>query len=299
MRAVQFTEQGGPEVLRIATVPDPHAGAGRIRVAVRAAGVNPFDWKFRSGRYPAKEFPQRVGLEAAGVVDEVGPEVDGVAVGDEVFGLADGGAIADYALLRYWARKPASMSWAQAGGLAISSETATRLLIELGVRDGSVLVVNGASGGVGSATVQLAVARGATVIGVAGTANHDYLRSIGAIPVAYGDGLVERVRRTAPTGRVDLAADISGNGVIPELIEITGVPQNVVSIADFSATGLGARTTSGQTPETFRGLQTVAELFDEGRYQVEVQQVFGLTEVGAAQELSRTGHVRGKLIVAP
>ena len=221
MKAVRFSRFGGPEVLEIVDLPDPHPGPGQVRIAVRAAGVNPSDWKKRQGLMD-EELPQTLGYEAAGVVDELGEGVADVAVGDRVFGLSGAGAAqAELAVLSYYAPIPPSLDFPEAAALPAAIETATRALDQLGVVGGSMLLVNGASGSVGSAAVQLAVARGARVIGTASPANHDYLRSLGAEPVAYGAGLGGRVRALAPDG-VDVALDVAGSGVLPELIELAG-----------------------------------------------------------------------------
>ena len=223
MKAVRFSRFGGPEVLEIVDLPDPCPGFGQVRIAVRAAGVNASDWKKREGLMDG-ELPQTLGYEAAGVVDELGEGVADVAVGDRVFGLsANGAAQAELAVLSYYAPVPPSLDFPGAAALPAAIETAWRALDQLGVASGSTLLVNGASGSVGSAAVQLAVARGARVIGTASPANHEYLRSLGAQPVAYGQGLAGRVRALAPGG-VDLALDVAGSGVLPELIELAGGP---------------------------------------------------------------------------
>jgi NADPH:quinone reductase-like Zn-dependent oxidoreductase len=209
MKAVRFSQFGGPEVLEIVDLPDPHPGAGQVRIAVRAAGVNPSDWKKRQGLMD-EELPQTLGYEAAGVVDELGAGVADVAIGDRVFGLStEGAAQAELAVLSYFAPVPSSLDFSDAAALPAAIETATRALDQLGVDSGSTLLVNGASGSVGSAAVQLAVVRGARVIGTASPANHDYLRSLGAEPVAYGEGLIGRVRAHAPDG-VDVALGSTG-----------------------------------------------------------------------------------------
>src|SRR5256886_733547 len=232
VKAVWFGRFGGPEVLEIVDVPDPHPGRGEVRIAVRAAGVNPSDWKKRRGLMD-RQLPQTLGHEAAGVVDELGEGVAGVAVGDRVFGLsAEGSAQAELAVLSYYAPIPPSLDFPGAAALPAAIETATRALDQLGAGSGSTLLINGASGSVGSAAVQLAVVRGASVIGTASPANHDYLRSLGAEPVAYGEGLAGRVRAPAPDG-VDAALDVPGGGVLPELIELAGGPEHVGPIADF------------------------------------------------------------------
>ena len=190
MKAARFGRFGGPEVLEIAELPDPHPGPGQVRIAVRAAGINPSDWKKRAGMMD-RELPQTMGYEAAGIVDEVGAGVADVAVGDRVFGFsADGAAQAELAVLSSYAPVPPSLDFAGAAALPAAIETATRALDQLRVGEGTTLLVSGASGTIGRAAVQLAVARGARVIGTASPANRDHLRSLGAEPVAYGEGLV-------------------------------------------------------------------------------------------------------------
>jgi NADPH:quinone reductase-like Zn-dependent oxidoreductase len=236
MKAVRFRRFGGPEVLEIVDLPDPHPGPGQVQIAVRAAGVNPSDWKKRQGLMDP-DLPQTLGYEAAGVVDELGEGVADVAVGDRAFGLSeDGAAQAELAVLSYYAPIPPSLDFPDAAALPSAIETATRALDQLGVASGSTLLVNGASGSVGSPAVQLAVARGVRVIGTASPANHDYLRSLGAEPVAYGEGMTGRVRALAPDG-VDVALDVAGSGVLPELIELAGDAGHVVTLADFVGAG--------------------------------------------------------------
>jgi NADPH:quinone reductase-like Zn-dependent oxidoreductase len=296
MRAIRFSEYGGPEVLGQVDVEEPHAGAGRIRVRVRTVAVNPSDWKYRAGLLKVPTLPFVPGTDVAGVVDEVGDGVTGVAVGHEVLGAARNGGYADFAVLTQWVAKPPTMSWPEAAAVPLAAETAARAYATVAAAAGMTVVVNGASGGVGSAAVQLGVARGLTVIGVAGPQNHDYLSALGAVPVAYGDDLVARVRAVAPAG-VDIALDVAGSGVLPELIRLTGNPAAVVSIADFSAPDLGARATSGAEGRRWEVLDEVCELYARGRYRVAVQQVFPLAEAAVAQRLSQEGHVRGKLVL--
>lgn len=208
MRAVTFAEYGDPSVLQVTEVPEPHAGPGQVRVAVRAAGVNPWDWKVRAGYMKdvvPTALPAIPSLEAAGVVDEVGDGVEGVAVGDEVFGFA-AAAAAEFAVMEHFAPKPAGLSWEEAGGLAVMAETAVRALEIIAPAPGQTLLIEGAAGGVGSAAAQFAIADGVTVIGTAGESNHAYLRSLGVLPTTYGPGLAERVAALAPKG-VDVALD--------------------------------------------------------------------------------------------
>jgi NADPH:quinone reductase-like Zn-dependent oxidoreductase len=297
MKAARFSTFGGPEVLEIVDLPDPHTGPGQIRIAVRAAGVNPSDWKKRRGLMD-EQLPQRLGYEAAGVVDELGEGVTDVALGERVFGFsAEEGAQAELAVLAYYAPIPPSLDFAGATALPAAIETATRALDQLGVRAGSLLLVNGASGSVGSAAVQLAVVRGARVIGTASPANHGYLRSLGAEPVAYGEGLVERVRELAPDG-VDVALDVAGSGVLPELIDLAGGPEQVVTIADFAgAQEHKVAFSRGDTGRAVHVLAEIGELIESGRFSLPVAQTFPLTDVAAAHAAGEGGHVRGKLVL--
>jgi NADPH:quinone reductase-like Zn-dependent oxidoreductase len=298
VRAIEFAEYGGPEVLRVADVEEPHAGPGQVRIAVRAASVNAIDWKKRSGmlaQVMPVELPHIGGYDAAGVVDEVGDGVEGVAEGDEVFGFTVGGqgAMAEYALLDRFAAKPAGLAWEEAAGYPVAVETAARVLDLLG--GGTTLVVNGAAGGVGSAAVQLARERGLRVIGTASEGNHDFLRSLGAEPTTYGDGLVERVRAL---GGADLAFDTAGFGALPDLIAITGSPDKVVTIADYTAEQHGVRVSGGGGAGDY-ALAQAAQLSQAGRFSLPVQRTFSFADAGEAHRLSEAGHVRGKLVLVP
>jgi NADPH:quinone reductase-like Zn-dependent oxidoreductase len=301
VKAARFSRFGGPEVLEIVDLPDPHPGPGQVRIAVRAAGVNPSDWKKREGLMDP-ELPQTMGHEAAGVVDELGEGVAGVAVGDRVFGLsAEGAAQAELAVLSFYAPIPPSLSFPGAAALPAAIETATRALDQLGAGAGagrgSTLLINGASGSVGSAAVQLAVVRGARVIGTASPANHEYLRSLGAEPVAYGEGLAGRVRALAPDG-VDAALDVAGNGVLPELIELAGGPEHVVTIADFGgAREHGVRFSSGDGGRAVHALAEIGELIESGRFSLPVARTFPLAEIAQAHRVGEDGYVRGKLVL--
>jgi len=297
VKAVRFSRFGGPEVLEIVDLPDPHPGPGQVRIAVRAAGVNPSDWKKRQGLMD-EELPQTLGYEAAGVVDELGEGVAGVAVGARVFGLsAEGAAQAELALLSYYAPVPPSLDFPAAAALPSAVETATRALDQLGVGSGSTLFINGASGSVGSAAVQLALVRGARVIGSASAANHDYLRLLGAEPVTYGEGLAGRVRALAPGG-VDVALDVAGSGALPELIGLAGGVGHVVTLADFvGAREHGVRFSSGDAGRAVHALGEIGELIESGQFTPPAVQAFPLAEVAEAHRMSEQGHVRGKLVL--
>lgn len=299
MWALQFSEYGEPGVISLGEAPEPHAGAGQIRVLVKAASVNPIDWKTRSGMYSQGkplEGTGYLGFDAAGVVDEVGEGVTGVSVGDEVFG---GGrnTHAQYAVLDSWAAKHPSVDWAVAAAAGVVAETAERTLRLLGVGSGSTVFIDGGAGGVGSAATQFAVARGATVIASGSEQNQGYLREIGAIPVLYGPGLVERVRATGK--KVDAVLDTAGKTPIEDLIAIAPEPSQVVSIANFGAAAAGARVTGGGADsQPMAALAEAAELLKEGKLVIKVQ-TFPFSRAAEAHRLSQDGHVRGKLVLVP
>jgi NADPH:quinone reductase-like Zn-dependent oxidoreductase len=297
-----FDEYGGPEVLRVGDADEPHAAEGQVRIAVRASGVNPIDWKARSGamrEVMPLSLPVIDGREASGVVDEVGPGVTGVGPGDEVFGFAVGGAAAEYAVLDDFARKPAALSFEEAAALPVGVETSVRVFNLLGgLGEGQTLVINGAAGGVGALAVQLAVARGARVIGTASEANHDFLRSLGAEPTTYGPGLEERVRALAPAG-VDLAFDTAGRGDVPQLVALTGDPARVATIADFGAAALGVKVTGGGDARAAEALDEAAGLVADDRLHAAVAQAFPFADAAGAHRASEGGHVRGKLVLVP
>lgn len=302
MKAVTFTDYGPPEVLRVADAEEPRPGEGQIRIAVRAAGVNPIDWKARSGvmrEMMPLSFPVVDGREASGVVDEVGPGVSDVVIGDEVFGFSVGGAAAEEAVLDDYARKPAGLAWEDAAALPVAVETSLRVFDLLGgVGEGQTIVVNGAAGGVGVAAVQIGRARGARVIGTASEGNHEFLRSLGAEPTTYGDGMVERIRALAPDG-VHLAFDTAGKGGIADLVTLTGDPARVATIADFGAAALGVKVTGGAEGRAPGALDEAVRLVEAGRLRVPVQQTFTFAQAPEAHRLSEAGHVRGKLILVP
>ena len=298
MKAVVIDEFGGPGVLHVADRELPEPGAGQVRVRVRAAGVNGIDGTIRSGAaqqmFPT-QLPAVLGLEIAGTVDAVGPRVEELAAGDDVLGFADGGGYAEYALATTVAPKPAELGWTEAAALPVAAETALRVLGLLEVTQGDTLLIHGAAGGVGTVAVQLAVARGAIVIGTASEANHDHLRELGATPVLYGEGLVDRVRAAAPDG-VDAVFDAAGRGALPDSIGLRGGTSRIVTIADPAAFGLGIPF-SGEAARDAGDLAEVARQAGDGRLRVTVAETYSLEEAPAAHEAVATGHGRGKVVL--
>lgn len=295
MKKVSFSEFGGPDVLRLIDAEEPHAGPGQIRIAVRAAGVNPVDWRIREGQFQKAhpiELPAGVGQDASGVVDEVGAGVEGVRAGDRVFGEGTS-TYAEFAVLSAWARMPERLTFEEAAGYPSVVETALRIIHQVGVRPGQTLLVSGASGGVGSAVLQIARDRGITVIGTAGAANQDYLRSLGAIATTYGEGWTERVRQL---GHIDAALDLAGSGVIRELVGLTGDPQKVISIADLGAPEFGVRFSgvAGSVPDA---LIEAAALIERGKLHIPVEKTYTLAEAATAHIDSHAGHTRGRRVI--
>ena len=294
MRALQYRAYGGPEVLEWGEAPDSHAGAGKIRIAVRAASVNPIDWKVISGVLSGGKPMEGTGLgyDAAGVVDEVAEGVTGVSVGDGAFGR---GTQAEYAV-HAWAAKPASVDWAVAAAAGVAGETSERTLRLLDVTAGDTLFVDGGAGGVGAVAVQMALARGA-VIASASEANHDYLRELGATPVVYGQGLAERVR--AAGGPVDAVLDVAGKTPIQELISLVPEPSQVVTIANYTAGQAGARVTGGGSDSRpMEALALTADLLAQNKLVIKIQ-TFPFDRAAQAYRISQSGHVRGSWSSSP
>nr|WP_228534817.1 NADP-dependent oxidoreductase [Nocardia sp. BSTN01] len=299
MRAMQYERVGGPEVLTQVEVPIPDPTGDRVRVAIRAAGVNPADWKMRAGLMPGPPgFPRRAGFEIAGVVDAAGPEAR-FQPGDEVLGWAQGGGYAEYALATQLVAKPAELSFAEAAAIPVAANTAGTGLDELAVKSGETLLVNGASGAVGAFVVQLARARGATVVGTASAANQEIVRTLGAVPTTYGPGVAERVRELAPHG-VDAVYDCAGHGFLDAAIALRGGTDRIITIADGAAVDKGvtffARTGGPALDIVARLAQSVAV----GEFRLPgVARTYPLSEAAAAQRDSETGHGLGKIVLLP
>jgi NADPH:quinone reductase-like Zn-dependent oxidoreductase len=303
-RAAQFFEYGDPDVIRVVETPAPTPEPGQVRLAVRAASVNPIDWKtvagFTRDVIPLR-LPAGVGTDVAGVIDQLGSDVSEFSVGDEVLGSSVTPSFSDYALAEPASliRKPVDVSWWVAGSLAAAGGTAFAALKQLDVKAGETLLIHAAAGGVGTFAVQLAVARGVRVIGTASQSNHEYLRSIGAVPVSYGDGLLERVRSLAPQG-IDAVLDASGRGEIPLSIELTGNPQRVLTLVavDAADTGIQIRI-GGAGSDLGDALRELVTLLEQGRLTVPIWHAYPLAEIVTALKESSAGHLAGKIVVLP
>jgi NADPH:quinone reductase-like Zn-dependent oxidoreductase len=300
MRALQYTTYGGPDALKWSDAPDPHAGPGQIRISVRAASVNPIDWKMLTGAMSGgqpKDGTGYLGFDAAGVVDEVGEGVTGVSMGDEVLGRGSN-AQAQLAVLDSWAAKPSQVDWAVAAAAGVAGETAERGLRLLDVKAGDTVFVDGGAGGVGAVVVQMAVTRGAKVIASSSSANHDYLLEIGATPVQYGEGVVARVRDAAG-GPVDAIFDVAGKTPVEDLVGLAPEPSQVLTIANFAAAQAGAQVTGGgDDSRPMEALALVAELLAQNKLVIKVQ-TFPFERAAEAYRISQGGHVRGKLVLVP
>ncbi|GAA2144352.1 NADP-dependent oxidoreductase [Kitasatospora kazusensis] len=302
MLASTFSEPGGPDVLRVTELPAPKPGPGEVLVRVLAAGIQPADTAIRSGWTPpgaAVTLPAIPGNEFAGVVEQLGAGSFGWETGDEVLGFRLLGGHAQYVAVQesQLVAKPGAMGWAEAGSLSASGQTAHLALRELGVGAGDTVLVHGASGGVGTVAVQLARAWGATVIGTASERNHDYLRGLGAVPVAYGPGLAERVRALAPGG-VDAALDAAGRGALDASVELVADRDRIGTVVDYpAAQRLGVRGLRG--PRTAARLAELVELWEAGSLRLEIAAAFPLARAADAHRLVEAGHVRGKAVITP
>ncbi|WP_459793893.1 NADP-dependent oxidoreductase [Arthrobacter sp. AD-310] len=304
MKAITYSSYGNPDVLEFGDQPMPKVGPGMVLVKVKAAAVNPVDWKIMAGYLDAVmdlQFPAIPGWDVAGVVESVGIDARQFQAGDEViaYGRKDyvhGGSFAEYVALpeRLLARKPASLGWNEAAGLPLAGLTAYQVLNRLGLKSGETVLIHGGSGGVGSLGIQIAVARGANVIATASERNHEFLRSLGAEPVAYGDGLAERVRKLRPEG-VDVVADFVGGNLEATLAVLADGGRHA-SIADSEAEKHGGEWM--WVKPVGADLQELADLADSGKLSVEVAEVFPLEKAADAFRSNMEGHTRGKIVVS-
>ena len=330
MRTLRFHAYGEPaEVLTLERAPVPETAAGRVRVSVRACGLNPADWALCRGLFPGK-LPRGVGLDVAGVVDAVGEGVSDVAGGDHVVGTADfvssptAGA-SDFAILDHWARAPAKLDFVSAAALPMAVLTAWHHLDILGVAAGQTVLVHGAGSSVGFAAVQMALLRGARVVATAGPTYADRLRAMGAKVTSYGEGMAERSQALAG-GPVDLALDaapaagdpalinkvmqpgaeapqdgvVAGSPLLELVRAAGGDPRRVLTMSDMkSAAALGARTTfdAGNPPRSYAALGEFVERAANGKFSVPVARTFALEEWRAALGISESRRARGKLVL--
>ncbi|WP_251092725.1 NADP-dependent oxidoreductase [Streptomyces sp. Caat 7-52] len=305
MKGISYSRYGGPEVLEYGELRDPKVGPDQVLVKVRAAAVNPVDWKCREGHLdPLLDpvFPVIPGWDVSGVVVQPGVAVTEFGVGDEVVGYVredflSRGTFAEYvaAPVRTLARKPRNLSFEEAAGLPLAGLTAYQVLVRsLDVQRGETVLVHAAAGGVGSLAVQIAAHLGARVIGTAGPSNHDYVRRLGAEPVAYGEGLSERVRGLAPEG-VDAVFDTVGGDTLKASANLLAPEGRLASIADPEVVGYGGRYAFVR-PDA-EDLRRLSELAERGAVTVNVQETFPLERAADAQRLSQEGHTRGKLVV--
>ena len=305
-RAVRFDEYGPVDVLRVVDVPDPVPGEGEVLVRVRATSINPGEAKIREGalheRFPAT-FPSGEGSDVAGVIERLGEGAEGFEVGDEVIGWTDARAAhAELVVVPRAAltRKPPGVSWEIAGSLPVAGVTGWAAVRAVGAADGDTVVVAGAGGGVGVFAVQLARRVGARVVGLASERHHEWLVSVGVVPVAYGDGVAGRIREAAPGG-VDALIDLVGGGYVAlALDELSVEPQRVDTIVDFAAASeRGVKAEGSAAGASAAVLAELAGLVAAGELEVPIAATYPLDHVrDAYAELAR-GHVSGKIVLVP
>jgi NADPH:quinone reductase-like Zn-dependent oxidoreductase len=304
-RAVRFSEYGGVDVLSVVDIDPPVPGPGELLVRVRAAGINPGESKIREGLlhelWPAT-FPSGQGSDLAGVVEQAGDGADGFAVGDEVIGYTDNRAShAELVLVdaEHATRRPGNVPWEVAGSLFVAGATAYAAVRAVAAGPGDALVVAGAAGGVGSIAVQLAARTGATVIGLARAANHEWLRAHGVLAITYGEGVAPRIREAAPGG-VDAFIDTVGGGYVELALELGVAPERIDTIVDFAAVekhGVKAQgNAAGASAET---LAVLAGLIADGALEIPIARVYPLDHVRDAYRELEQGHTHGKIVLTP
>lgn len=305
MKAISYSGYGDADVLEYGERPDPKVGPDTVLVKVRAAAVNPVDRQARQGNLDTAldaVFPVIPGWDVSGVVVQPGVAVDEFAVGDEVIGYVredflGRGTFAEYvaAPVRTLARKPLSLSFEEAAGLPLAGLTAYQVLHRsLRIRNGDTVLVHAAAGGVGSLAVQLARHAGCRVIGTASAHNHDHLRQLGAEPVEYGDGLVDRLRALAPDG-IDAAFDTVGGEALRASAETLAPEGRLASIVDSEVFSYGGKYAFVR-PDA-KDLAHLAELAERGIVTVHVDRVFPLEQTAQAHRLNAQGRTRGKIVV--
>ncbi len=305
VRAVRFDRYGGTDVLRVVEVDDPRLAPGEALVRVKAAGINPGEASIREGRlherFPAA-FPSGEGSDFAGVVEEAGERVETWVPGDEVIGWTD--ARASHAELvvapsEHLTRRPADVPWEVAGALPIAGATAWAAVRAVALQAGETVAVSAAAGGVGSIAVQLAGRAGARVLGIAGAANADWLRAHGVAPVAYGDGLEQRLRDAAPQG-IDAFIDAFGGGYVELALRLGAEPQRIDTIIDYEAAQrAGAKTDGSAAGLSARVLADLARMIARGELEVPIAASYPLERVRDAYAELERRHTRGKIVLVP
>ncbi|WP_255947462.1 NADP-dependent oxidoreductase [Streptomyces odontomachi] len=300
-KAYVYTAFGGPEVETFIDRPAPEPGAGELLVAVRAAGVNPVDWKLRTGfrrpGAPPAQLPVAFGSEVAGIVERVGPGVEGFAPGDAVFGSSLTGGYVEHTLLPVTvaARKPAALSFTDAAALPVAAATAYDGVRQLDLPAGAVLLITGAGGGVGVAAIQIARVRGLRVVGVASEGKKDFVESLGAIHVPSGPDLAERVRAAAPDG-IDAVYDLVGGDALEAAAGLLEDRSKLITAADRATVArLGGA--GVERARTAAVLDEVAALVVDGRLTPHVTRTFPLEQAGPALRAVEEGHARGKVVI--
>ena len=304
MKAVRFDEYGGVEVLKVLDVPRPVPAAGQVLVQVKAAGINPGEAKIREGllhaRWPAT-FPSGEGSDLAGIVAETAPGVTAVSVGDEVIGWTDNRTSqAEYVVVeeQHLTPKPAGVPWHVAGGLFVAGATAYATVRAVGLTEGDTVVVAGATGGVGSLAVQLARRAGATVIGLASEAGFQWLAGHDVVPLAYGDGVADRIRQAA--GKVDAFIDTFGAEYVELALELGVDPSRVDTIANYEAVArYGVKADGNMAGSSASVLAELAGLIAAGELELPITATFPLDRVQDAYRRLAEGHILGKIVLLP
>jgi NADPH:quinone reductase-like Zn-dependent oxidoreductase len=299
--AITYSRYGGPDVLTVTSADIPQPGSGQVRIRVRAVAVNPFDLKVRSGRMDGiipVRFPILPGWDVAGVVEAAGPGA-AAAIGDEVFGVASVGGYSEHALLDHPVAKPAGLSWEGAAAVISVGEAAFRVLKHLGLKAGQTLLILGAAGSVGTIAVQLAAARGITVIGTAAEGDLERLTGLGATAVRYGDGWADRVRAVAPGG-VDAVFDTAGAGLLADAIALAGDVARVITIADDNFADHGVRFTGSDPADRApEALPELAALMADGRLTVPIWRTYPLIDAAMAHADIEARRNHGKIVLLP
>ena len=306
-KAVQFDSYGGIDVLGVREVPRPTPGDGEVLVEVKAAGINPGEAMIRQGflhdRWPAT-FPSGQGSDLAGVVAEVGEGVDTFAVGDEVLGFTDNRSSQAQLVVvpaGQLTAKPAAVPWEVAGALYVAGTTAFAAVRSVALKPGDTVAIAGAAGGVGTIAVQLAKRAGASVLGIAGPSNDDWLAAHGVVAVNYGDGLAKRLRVAAPDGRIDAFLDFFGGGYVELAVTELGVdPERVDTIIDFPAVErFGVKVEGNAEAADATVLAQLADLIAVGELDAPVAEVYRLDQVQEAFRTLEQRHTRGKIVLRP